>query len=251
MTITRPFSLPSAASNRLGRILDMILNAMPRYEPNIVVRRKPFRIRTPAYQESVPIFPGNSAGIKANCCHFAKERSIVEFQLRDRRSGSRAHFCGPPVCCTGLGYVRVLFWRAANDLELNLLSDWPDWQENRARIFATLALDVPQPTNDDRAALEAQIDWLQRQREQRALEASEERRRIEALLAEVVAHGPLKSAYQVLGLGPGSSLDDAKRALRQHAKKHHPDRGGDANVFKRYLAAFEEILARFQVHGEL
>ena len=32
---------------------------------------------------------------------------------------------------------------------------------------------------------------------------------------------------------------DIKKAFRKHALKHHPDRGGDENVFKKYQKAYE------------
>lgn len=47
--------------------------------------------------------------------------------------------------------------------------------------------------------------------------------------------------YQILGLEPGASDDDVKKAYRRLAMKHHPDRGGDEAEFKRIKDAYEAI----------
>lgn len=49
--------------------------------------------------------------------------------------------------------------------------------------------------------------------------------------------------YQVLGLSPGASEEEVKRAYRKLAMKHHPDRGGDEAEFKRIKEAYESITA--------
>jgi curved DNA-binding protein len=49
------------------------------------------------------------------------------------------------------------------------------------------------------------------------------------------------SPYQVLGLTPGASDDEVKKAYRTLAMKHHPDRGGDENEFKKIKEAYEAI----------
>lgn len=43
----------------------------------------------------------------------------------------------------------------------------------------------------------------------------------------------------VLGVSPTASQGDAKRAFRRRAMETHPDRGGDADEFKRVYAAYE------------
>lgn len=51
------------------------------------------------------------------------------------------------------------------------------------------------------------------------------------------------SALSELGLSPGATMDDARRAYRKIAMREHPDRGGDAEAFKRATAAWEELKA--------
>jgi curved DNA-binding protein len=47
--------------------------------------------------------------------------------------------------------------------------------------------------------------------------------------------------YQTLGLQPGATEDEVKKAYRKLAMKHHPDRGGDEAEFKRIKEAYEAI----------
>jgi len=47
--------------------------------------------------------------------------------------------------------------------------------------------------------------------------------------------------YQTLGVNRGASADEIKRAYRGLAMKHHPDRGGDANVFKQVQEAYATL----------
>lgn len=52
-----------------------------------------------------------------------------------------------------------------------------------------------------------------------------------------------ESAYKVLGLNEGASLEEIKSAYRRLAMKHHPDRGGDADEFKKVQAAYDYLNA--------
>ncbi|CAE8645060.1 unnamed protein product, partial [Polarella glacialis] len=45
--------------------------------------------------------------------------------------------------------------------------------------------------------------------------------------------------YDVLGVAPEVSAQEIRKAYRQLALKHHPDRGGDARVFQELSAAYE------------
>lgn len=45
--------------------------------------------------------------------------------------------------------------------------------------------------------------------------------------------------YSILGLRRGASSDEIKKAYRQMAMKHHPDRGGDEKKFKEISQAYE------------
>jgi hypothetical protein len=50
--------------------------------------------------------------------------------------------------------------------------------------------------------------------------------------------------FAVLGLGRGASADEVRTARRELAKRHHPDRGGDAATMRRLNEAADAALAR-------
>lgn len=50
-----------------------------------------------------------------------------------------------------------------------------------------------------------------------------------------------KEAFEILGLPTNSSLEDVKKAYRNLAKIHHPDKGGDSNLFKKLTEAYRFI----------
>lgn len=50
--------------------------------------------------------------------------------------------------------------------------------------------------------------------------------------------------YTVLGLAQGADKDSVKAAWRQYAMKHHPDKGGDEEVFKKGLAAYSLLMGK-------
>lgn len=47
--------------------------------------------------------------------------------------------------------------------------------------------------------------------------------------------------HKTLGISPGASPDDIKRAYRKLALKHHPDKGGDEEQFKKITEAYEYL----------
>lgn len=49
------------------------------------------------------------------------------------------------------------------------------------------------------------------------------------------------SPYKVLNVPEGSSLDVCKKSYRDICKKHHPDSGGDSDIFTRVSIAWDEI----------
>ena len=55
--------------------------------------------------------------------------------------------------------------------------------------------------------------------------------------------GPV-SAWELLGLAPGASVREIKRAYRHKALELHPDRGGDADAFRAITRAYEKLVAR-------
>ena len=74
--------------------------------------------------------------------------------------------------------------------------------------------------------------------------------RDDAALAEIMA----LSFYDALGVQPGATNADVRRAFKAAALKHHPDKGGDARIF-RYLSTVRDILLnkakreRYDYHG--
>ena len=52
------------------------------------------------------------------------------------------------------------------------------------------------------------------------------------------------SCWATLGLTPGASVDEVKRAYRAGALAAHPDRGGDAERFRLLTLAYERALER-------
>lgn len=48
--------------------------------------------------------------------------------------------------------------------------------------------------------------------------------------------------FGLLGLKPGAPRDEVKRAFNTLAKKHHPDLGGDAEIFQAMRAAHDRIM---------
>lgn len=48
--------------------------------------------------------------------------------------------------------------------------------------------------------------------------------------------------WGVLGIEPGSSKDEIKKAYRRLAIKHHPDKGGDPKEFQRVQEAYDEAI---------
>lgn len=47
--------------------------------------------------------------------------------------------------------------------------------------------------------------------------------------------------YEILGVARDASTDEIKRAYRKKAREHHPDAGGDAEVFKELTHAYQVL----------
>src|SRR5210317_197067 len=45
--------------------------------------------------------------------------------------------------------------------------------------------------------------------------------------------------YTILGVAKGATADTIKRAYKEKAKEHHPDRGGDASKFAEVSNAYD------------
>jgi DnaJ-class molecular chaperone len=51
------------------------------------------------------------------------------------------------------------------------------------------------------------------------------------------------NCYELLGVSHRASEEQIKSAWRLLAAKHHPDKGGDPELFDRYRKAFEEAIS--------
>ncbi len=49
--------------------------------------------------------------------------------------------------------------------------------------------------------------------------------------------------YKILGVNPGATEEEVKKAYRKLASTHHPDKGGDTKKFQEIQAAYEAIVA--------
>ncbi|HTU63458.1 MAG TPA: J domain-containing protein [Polyangiales bacterium] len=58
------------------------------------------------------------------------------------------------------------------------------------------------------------------------------------------APAPDASAWSVLGLSPGASLADVRRAFQRRALETHPDQGGEAEAFQKVQRAYEKLVDR-------
>lgn len=60
------------------------------------------------------------------------------------------------------------------------------------------------------------------------------------------AASPDVSAWSVLGLSPGASLPEVRRAFQRRALQTHPDQGGEAEAFEAVHRAYQKLLKRVQ-----
>jgi DnaJ-class molecular chaperone len=51
----------------------------------------------------------------------------------------------------------------------------------------------------------------------------------------------MQNPYQTLGVSPGATADEIKRAYRRLASQHHPDKGGDKARFQEIQGAYDAI----------
>lgn len=49
--------------------------------------------------------------------------------------------------------------------------------------------------------------------------------------------------HKILGISPGASLEEIRRAYRRQAAKYHPDAGGDAWVFQQIQSAYAQLVS--------
>lgn len=51
----------------------------------------------------------------------------------------------------------------------------------------------------------------------------------------------MPNPYEILGVSPGSSIDEIKKAFKTLAMTHHPDKGGDPEKFKEINNAYQML----------
>ena len=51
----------------------------------------------------------------------------------------------------------------------------------------------------------------------------------------------MQDPYSVLGVNPGATKDEVKKAFKKRAMETHPDRGGNEEEFKKVNEAYEQI----------
>lgn len=56
-----------------------------------------------------------------------------------------------------------------------------------------------------------------------------------------------ESPYFLLGLRPGATHEELRRAFKQRARETHPDKGGDVELFRKIRAAYDKLRAVVKV----
>ena len=57
----------------------------------------------------------------------------------------------------------------------------------------------------------------------------------------------MSDPYEALGLQRGATEDEVKKTYRKLAREHHPDKGGDAEKFKKIQTAVRKHQAKKRV----
>ena len=71
--------------------------------------------------------------------------------------------------------------------------------------------------------------------------AKEESKKTKDKAKENAKYSEPMSDWDILGIKPGCSLYSMKKAYKALALKHHPDKGGEEEVFKKIASAFENL----------
>lgn len=49
-------------------------------------------------------------------------------------------------------------------------------------------------------------------------------------------------SHEILNISPLATRDEIKKAYQEMAKKHHPDKGGDSEMFIQVKSAYEDMI---------
>jgi DnaJ domain len=173
-------------------------------------------------------------------------------------------------CCIADRFARAAWWYRVN----LVISSWDEGDRNAPLVkdfsrdgpdmLRKLRSVVPRPSArgedefttyrlgkeaEHEIKKKAERDWWwshgpgrdQREAETRARQqAEEDRRRQEDRIRDLLRGLDDPTCFAVLGLGPDATIDQVKGRYRDLAKRHHPDRGGDAAEFRRIVAAYDE-----------
>jgi DnaJ-domain-containing protein 1 len=92
---------------------------------------------------------------------------------------------------------------------------------------------------DDNPLRDYYLDWSEFENSSSA----HVRRLLEGFWCRYLGDERLEAAWRTLDLQPGAEPDRIRVAYRRLAARHHPDRGGDAEQFRRVREAYELLMA--------
>ena len=79
------------------------------------------------------------------------------------------------------------------------------------------------------------------------MDESEVRKMLEGFFARLESYSRMEEDLAALDLRPGAAPDTVKRRYRHLALRHHPDRGGDAQVFRKISEAMSRLSAAYGI----
>jgi hypothetical protein len=174
-------------------------------------------------------------------------------------------------CCVKEPFTLAAWWHAVTGA-IRSREEWADsgpftrfLARDRKAILAALREVAPRPGRAGVRAFNAyrlqkeaekQRVWQERQEEQRRQEQARQREQARrqqqrwrrASAGAFGGHGGPAGPpwWRVLGVPAGAGLEEVKRAYRELAMQHHPDRGGDAVRFMEVQQAFEAARAELE-----
>jgi hypothetical protein len=189
---------------------------------------------------------------------------LMHAERRDGRPCQKLLHRFPAIrtCCINDPFLRAAWWHSikewAETVQVMICDEESLYYfRDRKAVFAKLREVVPPATKAGAALFTAyreereaanRREWQEhqdarrRQEEQEKQEHQEqERRRQENFWRQAAAFmGQGPPWWDVLGVPPTAGMADVQSHYRDLAKQHHPDRGGDANLFVRVQEAYDQ-----------